>query len=141
MSSDGDLRPLFREHLRRGFDWQSIETGMTVLGCPDANYCAEGIEGWVEFKQTSGWVCTLRPEQAGWHYRRHLHGGRSFIATRRWHSGGSRLGAAVDELWVHAGMYARELKTDGLRGVPALFRQDGGPSAWDWDAVRGVLLT
>lgn len=164
---DGGLRPIFREKLRAGFDWQSVETGGTGMGCPDSNFCARvtrretvplyaigipeplmvqidteyesGVEGWIEFKQTSGWACTLRPEQVGWLVRRHMHGGRVFVATRRWHDGGPRLGAPVDELWVHSGEHARELKTGGLTAAPHLFRQDGGPSRWNWDVVREVL--
>jgi len=173
VSSDGNLRPIFREHLRVGFDWTSVETGSTILGVPDSNYCAlvkeqhllvrsiehvsdgpesplitrhtgvegtreRGVEGWVEFKQTSGWACTLRPEQVGWHLRRQAHGGRSFVATRRWHDGHSR-SDAVDELWIHHGSLVRELKVGGLRAAAPLGRWSDGPVAWNWDEVRRIL--
>jgi hypothetical protein len=161
VAADGNLRSIFRERLRVGFDWTSIETGSTILGVPDSNYCvrverlvqaqyiseenprdivlgSHGVEGWVEFKQTSGWACTLRPEQVGWHLRRHAHGGRTFVATRRWHDGHSR-SDAVDELWLHDGCWVRELKTDGLRGAQPLGHWHGGPGQWDWDMVRRIL--
>lgn len=138
MAADGNLRPIFRDRLRVGFDWTSIETGSTILGVPDSNYCVDGIEGWVEFKQTSGWSCTLRPEQVGWHLRRQAHGGRSFVATRRWHDGHSR-SDAVDELWLHHGSLVRELKTEGLRGAEPLGHWHGGPGHWNWEEVRRIL--
>lgn len=163
MSIDGGLRPIFREHLRSGFHWQSVETGATGLGCPDSNYCGKmavlgreyGIntlpetveasvlsaEGWIEYKQTSGWDCTLRPEQVGWNVKRSMMGGRVFVATRRWHEGGPRKGPPVDELWLHWGGHARELKDGGVRAAPAYGMWHGGPSCWDWDAVRHALLT
>jgi hypothetical protein len=68
-------------------------------------------------------------------------GGRVFIATRRWNEGGVRLGEAVDQLWIHWGGHARELKDSGLRAVEPYVMFDGGPSSWNWDVVRGTLLT
>lgn len=152
MSIDGGLRPIFRDKLRVGFDWTSVETGGTGRGVPDSNYCARiatdfvqgpgftGVEGWVEYKQTTGWACTLRPEQIGWILRRTMHGGRVFVATRRRHGGHSRSGP-VDELFIHQGEHVRELRDGGLLGTPWLYRQDGGPSVWDWEAVRRILTT
>jgi hypothetical protein len=139
LSDDGNLRVLFREHLRVGFHWQSIETGAIGVGTPDSNFCCAGVERWVEYKQTEGWACTLRTEQIGWHVRRHMVGGVSFVATRRWHDGGPRRGAAVDELWLHLGRWARELKVGGLRGADPLAVYTGGPSQWDWDDIRRRL--
>lgn len=152
MAIDGGLRPIFRDKLRVGFDWTSVETGGTGRGVPDSNFCAQlrndfvgggefvGVEGWVEYKQTTGWACTLRPEQIGWILRRTMHGGRVFVATRRRTDGGPRSPAA-DELFIHQGSVVRELRDTGLLGVPSLYRQDGGPSVWNWDEVRRILTS
>jgi len=136
MSNDGGLRSLFRKHLPT-FDWQSIETAMTGGGVPDSNYCAQGSEGWIEFKRTSHWSVTLRADQIGWILRRRRHGGRVFIAVRR---GGER----QDELWLCHGSFAKELKLYGLRKCPPeaiLGRWMDGPSRWDWKAVSEHLLS
>ncbi len=140
MSDDGGLRSLFRERLRVGFHWQSIETGAMGPGTPDSNFCSSGVERWIEYKQTSGWTPSFRTEQPGWHVRRHLAGGVTFIATRRWHDGGPRKGDAADELWIHRGMWVRELKTGGLGNAPSLGAWAGGPAQWDWDEIRRILV-
>lgn len=129
---DGGLRTLFREQLRAGIHWQSIESGSTGGGVPDSNYASLGIERWLEFKQTSGWACTLKPDQVGWHVNRFLHGARTLIATRRW---GTTLG--TDELWIHDGRWARELKVGGLRAVKPI---DSWHSPWNWGEIRNVLI-
>lgn len=142
MQIDGGLRGLFRERLRRGVHWQSVETGGTGRGIPDSNFCIlGGLEGWIEFKQTSGWAVTLSPEQAGWHLLRWRHGGTTLIGTRRRHDGGPRKGDPVDELWLHEGRWARELRRDGLRSsdAVALGVWSGGPGRWDWEGVREAL--
>lgn len=139
MADDGNLRPIFRDHLRH-FHWSTIETGWTQMGIPDAEFAYQGAQAWIEFKQTEAWGCTLKPEQVGWHVRRHIEGGRSFIATRRWHDGGPRKGPAVDELWLHEGRHARELKTGGLTIVPVLGSWKGGPPNWDWTMIEHILL-
>lgn len=142
MADDGQLRPLFREHLRAGFHWQSIESALTGLGIPDANCCSQGVEFWVEFKQTREWAVTLRPEQVGWALQRTRAGGRVFIAVRRWPRGGPRTNPA-DELWLLRGAYAREAKTGGLRGLPpaaVLGVWSGGPGGWAWGEVAHHLV-
>lgn len=141
MSIDGELRPLFRQHLRAGIQWTSIESGGTGGGIPDSEFCAEGgLQCWCEFKQTTGWTVTLSKEQSAWHTVRHLRGGRSLIAVRRWPEAGVRR-APADELWIFLGRHAAELRAGGLRaGVPCLGIWEGGPSRWDWDAVRRVVL-
>jgi len=118
----------------------SIETGGTGRGVPDSEFCCDGVERWIEFKQTDGWTCPLLPEQVAFHVARAARGGVSFVATRRWHDGGPRRGPAVDELWLHPGAEALALKSTGLRGVEPLGRWSGGPSGWDWDEVRALLL-
>jgi hypothetical protein len=105
---------------------------------PDSNGCFDGAEFWVEFKRTAEWTCPLRPEQVGWIFRRAREGGRVFVATRRHCEAGPRRPAA-DELWIHHGIHARELKAGGLRAVPPLMHATGGPRAWSWDEVLRVL--
>lgn len=140
--SDGGLRQLFRDRLRAGFHWQSIETVLVSQGVPDMNYCANGgFEGWIECKQTSGWAVTLRPDQIGWLVARTHRGGRCFVAVRRSSADGPRKGPAVDELWLCDGARARELKLGGLKaGIGVLGCWGGGPSKWDWVAVQKLLI-
>lgn len=144
MSSDGGLRPMFRDHLRVGFHWQSLELGLVGAGCPDSCFGQRlwepFCEGWVEFKQTNAWAVTLRPEQIGWLVQRSRHGGRCFVAVRRWRDTGED-GLAVDELWLHDGRWARELRAGGLRAVEPLLHERGGPRNWDWDEVARLLAT
>lgn len=138
--TDGGLRGLFRRKLRQGFHWQSVETGGTGRGVPDSNYCCDGVEGWVEFKQTSGWAVDLRPEQVAWLVVRARAGGRVFIAVRRVSDAGPRRGESSDELWLLGGEYARELKRDGLRVERAVLDAwGGGPASWGWEKVRETL--
>jgi hypothetical protein len=139
MAIDGGLRALFRKHLP-AFHWVSIESRMTGSGIPDANYCVGGIEGWVEFKLTSGWTVGLAPEQIGWHAQRNRAGGRTFIAVRRQRPAGKRTDA-TDELWLFRGADARALKSEGLKSDNAhlacyCYR---GPEQWDWGTVRRLL--
>lgn len=141
MSIDGGLRPLFRTHLRAGFQWTSIESGGTVQGIPDSEFCAGGVSRWVEFKKTNAWSVGLSKEQASWHRVRALRGGVSFVAVRRLTVAGVRKGEAVDELWLYRGEHAQDLKDLGLRGgVPCLGIWSGGPSGWNWSDVRNLLL-
>lgn len=138
---DGGLRSLFHHHLRVGSHWQAVETGGTGLGIPDSNYCIDGVEGWVEFKQTSAWSVSVRPEQNSWHRTRTARGGRTFFAVRRQHDGGPRKGVAVDELWMCLGKYSSHLMVEGLQ-APDIFwlgLWSGGPARWDWDRVRQIL--
>lgn len=145
VSDDGGLRPLFRERLPQ-FDWNTIETGAVASGVPDANYCCGGVEGWIEFKQTSGWTVPLRPVQVGWILRRVRHGGRVLVGLRQLASPGPRV-ERRDRLWLLSGSAARELKTLGVgdsKKLPpgtVLGHWDGGPAGWDWDAVSDLLLS
>lgn len=138
---DGGLRKLFQQHLPM-FHWQAIETGMTGRGIPDINYCHEGVEGWLECKQTGGWAVGLRPEQVAWLDRRARARGRCWVAVRRKHALGPRR-EAVDELWLVRGSGVLVLAKGGLRDALANLVVDGiwvgGPARWDWTAVRKVL--
>lgn len=141
---DGGLRQLFRERLL-GFDWVSIESGTTGSGIPDSNYCRDGAEGWVEYKQTSGWTVPLRPEQVGWLARRARAGGRVWVAVRQQAPAGPRR-AAMDALWLIPGRHARQARELGLRGQEpahgglAAGVWYNGPSGWDWAAVARLLV-
>lgn len=139
MAIDGGLRSLFHDRLKEGFHWQAIETGGTGRGIPDSNYRSEYAEGWTEFKQTETQTCSLRPEQVSWIHRRIRLGGLVYVITRRNHNGGPRKGPPVDELWIHFGVWVRELKMDGLLAAEPMYVGHGGPSNWDWDEVRRIL--
>lgn len=136
---DNGLRPLFHRRLP-DLHWQAIELGVVGRGVPDSNYCADNVEGWVEFKATESHAVGLRPEQVGWTLRRMRAGGRVFIATRRQHDGGPLLGPPTDELWMHEGWDAAVLKAEGLNAAPPVLHLEGGPSRWDWGLVRSTLL-
>ena len=146
MSDDGGLRRLFQDNIRPGH-LQPVETGLISAGVPDMNYCCDGVEGWVEMKQTRHWGVTLEPEQVSWLHRRARCGGRVFVAVRRWHAGGPRRGAPVDELWLLRGAYAPDLRALGLRwaatppSAALLGRWPGGPERWCWPEVRSLLVT
>lgn len=131
MKIDGGLRPMFRERFP-SWHWTSIET-VTVNGVPDAEFCFDATQGWIEYKFTSGFTVGLRPEQIGWALRRARAGGRSFIAVRR-------TADKVDELYIFAGADAARLKSLGLRGVEPLGRFAGGPPRWNWERVSDLLL-
>ena len=140
MSIDGGLRPMFRDKLRRGFQWTSVESGSTIQGIPDSEFCSGGVSRWVEYKVTDAWAVGLSKEQSSWHEVRHLRGGVSFVAVRRRHSGGPRKGPAVDELWLYRGEFARELRKLGLKApVTPEGVWEGGPERWDWEAVASLL--
>lgn len=151
MTVDDGMRPLFRKHIPH-FHWQSIETGGTGQGIPDSNFCAPpltplgpGFEGWIEYKATEHWSVDLLPEQIGWLMRRARTGGRVWIAVRRRHDGGPRLGPPVDELYVFPGALAKVAKAGGGLRAPdvqrATRRWQGGPLRWDWRAVAALLRT
>lgn len=127
---DSGLRALFRKHLP-SFHIASIETGITVTGVPDMNYCYGGIEGWVEMKACAHWRVKVRPEQVAWIENRIRHGGRVFVAVRR----------ARTELWLYHGRMAGDLTTRPLDTVPGIGHWNGGPGWWDWDAIGRLLLT
>ena len=142
MSSDGGLRPLFRDRLKADFHWQSVETGLTGPGTPDSNFGARSVERWIEFKQASDWAPQIKVEQIGWHLHRSAVGGLSFVAIRRTHDGGPRKGPAVDELWLCLGKYIGILDRERMRSpnIKWLGVWSGGPSRWDWSEI-GTLLT
>lgn len=130
-SRDGGLRQLFQSRLK-DFHFQSVESGLTGRGIPDTNYCFCGIEGWIEFKKTNGWTVGLRAEQIGWQLQRSRAGGRVFTAVRR----------KEHELWLLSPTAAPGNTLKGLAGPSAglLGVWIGGPRAWDWGALKNVLV-
>jgi hypothetical protein len=128
--SDGELRKIFRKHVR-GFDLLAVETGGTSSGVPDLNYAKMGIEGWIENKKADHWRCTIRPMQVGWCERRLLHNPRVFCAVRR----------NLDELWFYHASKMRELKSARLDEVQCLGCWTGGAAKWDWDYIQHLMVS
>jgi hypothetical protein len=151
MNIDGGLRKIFRDHIPT-FMWTSIETGGTGLGVADSHYLARpkapgaktsGTDGFIEYKQTSGWAVTLRTEQSAWLSQRVRYGGRAWIGVRRLTKGGPRSPAA-DELWLIPGRLSAEARAGGLQCPEvraASCSWSGGPARWDWDAVARLLVS
>lgn len=136
---DGGLRGLFRKNIPE-FQWSAIETGITISGVPDDEYCSQGVQGWIEYKLTDNYSIKKTPRtkfQIAWHSRRAREGGRSFIVVRRQHDGGPRKGPAVDELWLFRGSDVKQLYTEGLSAVVPLERFE---KEWHWRTIRRTLL-
>jgi hypothetical protein len=127
--ADGELRKIFRAHLR-GWDLTAIETGVTTSGVPDLNGCKNGIEFWCEMKRADHWRTTIRPMQIGWCERRLVHGGRVFCAVRR----------AETELWMFHASQMRFLLDQRVDALPNLGHWGGGAANWDWVAIEDILL-
>jgi len=125
---DGGLGKLFPKYLPH-FHWQTIELSFSMRGIPDKNYCFDGKEGWLEFKNTNGRSVPLRPEQIGWLMRRVRHGGRAFIAVRQ---------KKNDTLWLIPGADAEQAKHLGLTNQKWLHWYNG-PRSWDWKAIENVI--
>jgi hypothetical protein len=156
--SDGELHTKFKDNLL-DVHFQSVETWSTGQGVPDMNFAAKskvtglGAEGWVENKCIdSGNKFGYEPEQVGWIEKRMRFGGRVFVAVRVLKSAGPRKGAARDELWVFTGHSFRGLCQHGMPIIGSdpreaaalgiyqpLYVGHGGPSSWDWQAVRLIL--
>lgn len=137
MSRDGGLRPLFVERIK-GAHFQPIETWSTGQGVPDVNVCLAGTETWIEFKTTATNAVRISTEQVGWIERRLRAGGRCLMIVR-WRCVAGLRRVARDELLVYAGADVRALMLDGISAATPLARWDGGPRAWDWDAVTQFL--
>jgi hypothetical protein len=130
MPRDGSLRIEFRKHLRDA-QWSSIETGLSEGGVPDSEYMfLGGIGGWIEHKKTAANAVVFQPLQVGWLSRRARLGGRCFVAVRQTKTNDLYLFSGADAAAVHAG---------GLRAAVPLGRWCGGPSGWDWAAIRSLL--
>lgn len=143
MSVDDGLRKIFRQNIK-GCHWQTIER-LLDRGVPDSNLCVDGTDLWIEYKATRIWHVKIRPEQVGWLLTRERHGGVTVIATRRRNV---RASPRTDQLWLVRGWQARLFQERGLlpwsgdggfweRGLIGVW--DGGPSEWNWDAIRDLL--
>lgn len=132
---------MLHSHLRM-VHWQTMELGVMGAGCPDTNGCWSGVDFWIECKHVASEVALvpLEPPQIGWILRRMRAGGRVFVATWVEHAGGPRKGEAVSRLVLHEGWDAPVLRTEGLAAVPPVLVLEGGPGAWDWDALLSVLV-
>ena len=141
--SDANLRTIFRSGLPT-WHWQSIETWSTGQGVPDAEFCAPGgVSGWIENKKTSANVLSHppTPEQVAWLERRSRIGGRCFIAVRKQHGGGPRLGKPVDLLYIYRGDQARNLLAGGITAARADGCWEGGPRRWPWEEIARTLVS
>lgn len=135
---DGNLRNLLQKHLPN-FHWVTIESGFVSRGVPDLNGCTNGHDFWVECKKTKSWTVVVRPEQIAWIEKRIRYGGKVFIAVRRQNITKQN---SADELWLLDGTAARPLRSAGLNVLPAhiiLGRWPGGPAAWPWPAIAGLI--
>ena len=129
---DGDLRTIFRIRFKN-FQWTSIETAGTASGVPDSEFCTpNGVQGWIEFKQTHIHQVDIRPFQVAWLMRRCRYGGNAWIAVRR--TPNSKREAGVDQLWLMRGDQAQALAEGGLECVYATW-WGGGPNNWSWDEI------
>ena len=129
---DGNLRTIFRIRFK-SWQWTSVETAGTASGVPDSEFCTpNGVQGWIEFKQTHIHQVNIRPFQAAWINRRCRYGGNAWIAVRR--TPNSQREAGVDQLWLIHGDQIKALTEGGLECVYGI-KWEGGPSNWNWDEI------
>jgi hypothetical protein len=145
---DGNLRPLFQRYLPQ-FHIQPIEVGALGRGIPDANYCGEGVEGWIEFKSaTHDRPPRMEPEQIGWIHERRRFGGRVFIAVRctgrserfrKDYFAHKDLPLPDDMLLMFTGGEAPNIKDLNLNSVYLRGITWGEPEKWDWRFIGDIL--
>jgi hypothetical protein len=133
---DGGLRSIFR--IRFGsWQWTSVETAGTASGVPDSEFCTpNGVQGWIEFKQTSIYQVNIRPFQVAWLMRRCRYGGNAWIAVRRIPN--SQRENGVDDLWLMSGNQAQALSEGGLENVSA-WCWHGGEKNWNFPEIYRIL--
>jgi hypothetical protein len=136
MNKDGGLRTIFRIRLV-SWQWTSVETAGTASGVPDSEFCSPmGIQGWIEFKQTSIYAVGLRPFQVAWLMRRCRYGGNAWIAVRRIPTSQKETG--VDDLWLMRGDQAQALFDGGLENTYAKCWH-GGEKNWNFQEISDIL--
>lgn len=136
MTSDGGLRPLFRNRFNT-WQWSSIETAGSATGVPDSEFCTPaGCQGWIEFKQTHIYAVKIRSLQVAWLDQRCRYGGNAWIAVRRTPLAQKFIGN--DELWLMRGDQASALYYEGLEGTSAMIWH-GGPSNWNYEEIAKYL--
>jgi len=134
---DGGLRPLFRGRFK-DWQWSSVESAGTVSGIPDSEFCTpNGVQGWIEFKQTHINAVVIKTFQVSWLMKRCRYGGNAWIAVRR--TPKSKKEEGVDDLWLMKGDQAEALFYNGLDGVYADCWH-GGPNGWNWTEIYKILL-
>jgi len=139
---DGGLKDKFKKGLSK-WHWQPIETG-TGQGVPDLEFCSDaGVSGWIENKKiTSGSNFLDHPismHQAAWIKRRIRMGGRAFVAVRKHHGGGPRLGDSVDILYLFHGREVDAIISGGIMGARPLGAWGGGARGWNWGQIGEIL--
>jgi hypothetical protein len=133
---DGGLRYIFRTRFR-SFQWTSVETAGTASGVPDSEFCTPyGIQGWIEFKQTSIYRVNIRPFQVAWLDQRCRYGGNAWIAIRRIPH--SQREEGVDDLWFMSGDQAKALEEGGLENTYAKVWH-GGEKNWNFHEIHNIL--
>lgn len=131
---DGDLKSLFKKNIPG--HWIHVESGSTSGGIPDLNFCIDGVEGWVETKQTHAWSVKFRPTQVALISARARAGGRIWVAVRRW-----KRQDGADELWLVHGSHVRTVAAGGLIQDSLIYTVwKGGPRKWDWAQIAGTLV-
>lgn len=138
--ADGGLRALFKAKLPH-FDWTHIETGSIAQGVPDANACYNGNEFWIEYKLTKTDRVAFRNLQPQWIHRRVRHGGKVWIAARKKHDGGARLGKPMDTLFLFHGSRVLDIVQHGLHLSLTAGIWYNGPGCWDWQEIGETLIS
>lgn len=132
---DGDLRNIFKKNLPQ-FHWQPIELGAGGVGCLDANFCWNSIEGWIEYKKLQKNRIDLRPEQIGWVLQRIRHGGLVKVAVRLQEPG-------IDSLLLFDGSMVTDFTSKNLNDNYHLVQSSyhGSPRNWNWDDIKVAITT
>jgi hypothetical protein len=107
-----------------------VETHSSGRGVPDSNFCYNGVEGWIEYKEARRWRVDIAPEQVAWAERRMRKGGRVFLAVRM-----------ERRLWLFSGSAMRVIRAERgmISAAPILGEWDGGPARWDWVRILEIL--
>ena len=144
--SDGGLKSLFKDHLPEIF-WQPIEAS-SATGLPDMHYCFKHPEyiycsGWIEFKlaKTNRLQHPPTPQQIAWAEQYWRQSGRVWCIVRKKNETRKN---KCDELHFFHGEGMRYLSGTfgGIENVPKLYQKgkwSGGPSKWDWKAIKEIL--
>ena len=80
--SEGTFRLALKKFLEaHGWQVQIIEVGIINAGVPDLYVCKNGIEHWIELKNSRAsfadhWWIDFRPGQQAWLRRNYAHGGK-----------------------------------------------------------------
>lgn len=128
---DGGLGKEFKKHLV-GWHLVRIETGLTVLGVPDMNFCHNDIEGWIENK---GPKTPVLQTQVNWITRRRQSGGRVFVAVRCAKVRGKR----IPGFSLYSGDDVAALAVNA-QVKPIVSAEGDRPGSWPWEEIAQALL-